>query len=152
LRGTRQTSLNLGAATRKAPGFFRRLAAICYDGILLSAVLFFATAIVLPLNGGGAFSRDQLYYPAYLLAVSLLFFGWFWTHGGQTPGMRAWKIKVLGFDGKPLTWKQAFVRFCAALLSWGICGLGFLWIAFSGEKRAWHDSLSKTAIFFVESD
>jgi uncharacterized RDD family membrane protein YckC len=128
----------------------RRFAAICYDSLLLIAVLFAATAIVLPLNGGKAFSRDQLYYPGYLLAVSFFFFGWFWTHGGQTLGMRAWKIRVLTFDRQPLTWKQALARFCAALLSWGICGLGFLWIVFSREKRAWHDSLSKTGVFFED--
>lgn len=118
--------------------------------MLLTAVLFAATAIVLPLNGGQAFSRDQLYYPVYLLAVGFLFFGWFWTHGGQTPGMRAWKIKVLSFDRQVLTWKRALARFCAALLSWGICGLGFLWIVFSREKRAWHDSLSQTEVFFQD--
>lgn len=135
----------------KAPGFFRRLAAVCYDTLLLIAVLFVATAIVLPFNGGKAFSEDQLYYPGYLLAVSFGFFGWFWTHGGQTPGMRAWKIKALSFDRQPLTWKQALVRFFAAFLSWGICGLGFLWIIVSRKKRAWHDSLSKTAVYFDNS-
>lgn len=137
-----------GIRNDQAPGFFRRLAAVCYDTLLLIAVLFVATAIVLPLNGGKAFSDGRLYYSAYLLTISFGFFGWFWTHGGQTLGMRAWKIKVLSFDRQPLTWKQALIRFLAALLSWGIGGLGFLWIVVSRDKRAWHDSLSKTAVYF----
>ena len=71
------------------------MAAIVYDLFLLTAVLFVATAIALPLNAGAAFTSGQYLYPVYLLAVSFLFFGWFWTHGGQTLGMRAWKIIVL---------------------------------------------------------
>ncbi|MGR8933214.1 MAG: RDD family protein [Gammaproteobacteria bacterium] len=139
---------NPGTPPDQAPGFFRRLAAIAYDSLLLFAVLFVATAAILPFNNGQAFSRDQFYYPTYLVSVSLLFFGWFWTHGGQTPGMRAWNIKVLDFDRQPLSWKQAFIRFCTALLSWGLFGLGFIWISFNRNKRAWHDSLSKTALYF----
>ena len=128
------------------PGFFRRLAAVIYDSLLLVAVLFIATAAVLPFNGGEAFTADQYYYLLYLLFVSFLFFGWFWTHGGQTLGLRAWKIKLTGSDGGGVTWKQALVRFSCALLSWAVCGLGFFWILFDKKKRAWHDLLSNSHI------
>lgn len=133
-------------STEKPPGLLRRLGAIFYDSLLLVAVLFFSTAILLPLNRGKAFQPDQLYYPVYLLAVSFLFFGWFWTHGGQTLGMRAWKLKVCS-DGKAaISWPQALLRFTAALLSWSALGLGFIWILCNREKCAWHDRLSNTRI------
>jgi uncharacterized RDD family membrane protein YckC len=130
------------------PGFFRRLAAVLYDLILLIAVFFVATALLLPLNSGEAFSRQQIFYPLYLLTISFIFYGWFWTHGGQTLGLKAWKIRVLTLDHKPINWTQAFVRFIAALLSWGIFGLGFIWILFDKNHHGWHDHLSKTAVFF----
>lgn len=124
------------------------MGAIVYDLFLLAAVLFLATAIALPLNAGAAFTSGQYLYPVYLLAVSFLFFGWFWTHGGQTLGMRAWKIKVLTRDRKPIGWSQALIRFIAALVSWGVFGLGFLWIIIDRQRRSWHDYLSHTALFF----
>ncbi len=130
----------------KPPGLLRRLGAIFYDSLLLVAVLFFSTAILLPLNRGEAFQPDQLYFPIYLIAVSFLFFGWFWTHGGQTLGMRAWKLKVCSQNRTPIGWPQALLRFTAALLSWSVFGLGFLWIIFNRNKCAWHDWLSNTRI------
>jgi uncharacterized RDD family membrane protein YckC len=130
----------------KPPGLLRRLGAIVYDSLLLVAVLFFSTAILLPLNRGEAFQPDQLFYPVYLFAVSFLFFGWFWTHGGQTLGMRAWKLKVCSQNRTPISWPQALLRFTAALLSWSALGLGFIWILFNRNKCAWHDWLSNTRI------
>ncbi|MGJ0516071.1 MAG: RDD family protein [Methylomicrobium sp.] len=131
-----------------SPGLFRRLAAIVYDTFLLAAVLFAATAVILPFNSGNAIRPDQFFYPVYLIGVSFLFFAWFWTHGGQTLGMRAWKVKVLTTNGKPLNWRQAALRFFSALLSWLFFGLGFWWILFDKQKRGWHDCLSKTMVYF----
>jgi len=39
-----------------------------------------------------------------------------------------------------------------AILSWGFCGLGFLWILIDKNQRSWHDHLSKTALFFDTHD
>jgi uncharacterized RDD family membrane protein YckC len=130
------------------PGFLHRLTVILYDLLLLIAVLFVATALVLPLNAGKAFTGHQYFFPLYLLIVSFFFYAWFWTHGGQTLGLRAWKIKVLSLDKKPISWKQALLRYAAAFLSWAFFGLGFLWILIDKNKRSWHDHLSKTALFF----
>lgn len=131
---------------KPAPGFFRRMGAIFYDSVLLFGVLFVATALLLPLNNGQAFERDQLFYPLYLMTVSFFFFAWFWTHGGQTLGMRAWKIKVNTLENRPIGWGQALARFILALISWGICGLGFLWILVHPRNMSWHDILSKTRV------
>jgi uncharacterized RDD family membrane protein YckC len=130
------------------PSFFRRLAAMVYDSFLLLALWFLATALLLPFNGGKAFSSGQLFYPIYLLCVSFGFYGWFWTHGGQTLGLKAWKIKVLTLEQQPLNWSQAAIRFLAALLSWAMCGLGFFWLLWDKNGCAWHDYLSKTRLFF----
>ncbi|MGZ8165141.1 MAG: RDD family protein [Methylobacter sp.] len=131
-----------------APGFLRRLAAVFYDLLLLIALFFVATALLLPFNEGQAFTAKQFFYPIYLLVVSFFFYAWFWTHGGQTLGLRAWKIKVLTLNREPISWKHALLRFTAALLSWIFFGLGFLWILIDKDKRSWHDYLSKTALFF----
>jgi uncharacterized RDD family membrane protein YckC len=134
---------------KATPGFLRRLAAQIYDFLLLIALLFLATALLLPFTAGEAITAQQtLIYRIYLIVISFFFYGWFWTHGGQTLGLRAWKIKVLTLDQKPISWIQALLRFAAATVSWGFCGLGFLWILVDKNKRSWHDHLSKTTVFF----
>jgi uncharacterized RDD family membrane protein YckC len=131
------------------PGLLRHLAAIIYDFLLLVALLFFATAILLPFNHGEAFSHQQILYPLYLFVVSFCFYGWFWTHGGQTLGLKSWKIRVLNDKYELITWRQAFIRFITSLFSWGILGLGFLWVLIDKNQRSWHDIASKTGLFVV---
>jgi len=141
--------LKPGHDSLSAPGFLRRLAAQIYDLLLLIALLFLATALLLPFTSGVAVSAQQtLIYRAYLLVISFFFYGWFWTHGGQTLGLRAWKIKVLTLDQKPINWNQALLRFATAMISWAFFGLGFLWILIDKNRCSWHDHLSKTALFF----
>jgi uncharacterized RDD family membrane protein YckC len=142
-------TLKPGRDLLPAPGFLRRLAAQIYDLLLLIAILFLATALILPFTAGEAVSDQQtLIYRIYILVISFFFYGWFWTHGGQTLGLRAWKIKVLTRDQKPINWTQALLRFTTAIPSWGFFGIGFLWILVDKNRRGWHDHLSKTALFF----
>lgn len=96
-------------------GLARRLGAILYDALLLFAVLCIATVAALPLNGGQAFRHNPA-YNAYVYLICFLFFGWFWTHGGQTLGMRAWKLRLVRHDGGPVGWGQALSRFALASL------------------------------------
>lgn len=134
-----------GSVVRGA-GLLRRLAALVYDSVLLSAVLFAATACVLPFNGGEALEPRQWLYPAYLLSVSAFFFGWFWTHGGQTLGMKAWGLRVCTHDGQPLGWRQAGARILASCVTFGTLGLGYLWVLVDPKQLTWHDRLSGTRV------
>lgn len=130
----------------------KRLLVIVYDLFLLVACLFIAEIIPIILNHGEAISIDNgvlIYYvvhPAYLLLVGFVFFGWFWTHGGQTLGMKTWKIQIQTSDGQQMNWSKSAIRFMAAIFSWGVCGLGFLWSLFDNQKRTWHDIISGTQL------
>ena len=118
-----------------------------YDGCLLAGVMIVA-AIPLPFfqsaADGSIWVRTLI--QIYLVLVCFLFFGWFWTHGGQTLGMRAWRLQLRRIDGQNLAWSTAVVRFAGALLSWLALGLGFFWVALDSQNRAWHDRLSKSIV------
>jgi uncharacterized RDD family membrane protein YckC len=116
------------------------------------AVLFFATAIALPFNGGLSFTGEQYYFSLYLFGTSYCFYVWFWMHGGQTLGLKAWKIKLCNLDGNSINLTEATMRFFAAILSWGCLGLGFFWCLFDQNKRSWHDHLSKTQLRLVSGE
>ena len=128
------------------------MAVIAYDGLLVLALLFIATALALPFNKGEAFSSSQIVFPIYLLSVSFFYYGWCWTHGGQTLGMKTWKIKLKTLDNTPVTWLVALKRFVFAIISWACAGLGFLWRFIDKKRYTWHDRLSKTGLFFEGKD
>jgi len=101
----------------------RRLAAIAYDSLLLAAVLLLAAALALGLAvallGGERVAlhsplRGNPFFSAYLLLVCFGFFGGFWIHGGQTLGMRAWRLRVQRRDGRNIGWWRALERFFVA--------------------------------------
>ncbi|MBK8510577.1 MAG: RDD family protein [Candidatus Competibacter sp.] len=101
----------------------RRLAAIVYDSLLLAGVLFAATALALGLTVAAAGSESvKLNHPmqghplfsSYLLLICFFFFGGFWVFGGQTLGMRAWRLRVQRRDGRGVGWWQALMRFLSA--------------------------------------
>jgi len=123
-------------------GLFRRLGALTYDSLLLVAIWFLATALVM-LVTRGHFNPASLPFQLYILLVSFWFFGWFWTHGGQTLGMRAWKIRVLQPSGAAINWGQAAQRFFVALI---LGGLGMIWCLFRKDKQALYDKLAKTYV------
>jgi uncharacterized RDD family membrane protein YckC len=128
--------------------FHRRLAAMLYDALLLFALLMVcALPVVLIAGENSNFFKSPL-YTLYLYSISFIFYGWFWTIGGQTLGMRSWKIRVIRDDGQPLGWDSALIRYLLATISLTLFGLGFLWILFDRDNLAWHDQLSKTRIIF----
>jgi uncharacterized RDD family membrane protein YckC len=132
--------------TPASPGLLRRLAIICYDALLLFAVLFAATLVVLPLNGGQAFAPNDALYGTYLLVTSFFYYGWFWTRGGQTLGMRAWGVRLVGRNATGVMWRECLVRYLAAVVSLVPFGLGFIWSVIDAERRSWHDRISGTRL------
>jgi uncharacterized RDD family membrane protein YckC len=126
--------------------FLRRLAAMFYDSLLLTAVLFCATSALMPFIDGEAISSGNPAYNAYLLILAYLYFCWHWVTGGQTLGMRSWHVFVVTESERQPGWKQASLRFISSLLSLILFGLGFAWSLFDKNKLALHDHLSKTKL------
>lgn len=128
--------------------FQRRLGAMIYDSLLLFALLMAAALPVVLISGANSDFVKSPFYTFYLYGISFIFFGGFWTHGGQTLGMRSWKIRLQREDNQPLRWNDALRRYLLATLSLIPFALGFIWILLSRENLAWHDRLSKTRIVF----
>jgi len=124
-------------------GLMRRLAAIVYDGLLLIALLMLATLIViLPLKD--AITTHNVLFQFYLLVVSWAYFAVCWR-GGQSLGMKAWRIHIVGTT-TPVSWTDTAIRFLVSILSWTALGLGFLWSLFHPQRAAWHDLASGTQL------
>jgi len=155
-----------------AAGLFRRIGALTYDALLLMAIIVIAGFIALPFTGGEAPSPGNPFYQTYLFVLCYVFFAWFWTRGGQTLGMRAWRLRVQNEDGSAISWSQSLLRFMAGLASCVLLGIGIyliksepmsvrfiqgivalvvftlssLWILIDKNKRAWHDHFSSCRV------
>jgi len=135
-------------------GLLRRLGALLYDTLLLLALFMVATAVMLPLTGGEAITPAghpalEFVYRAVLLVLLVGFYGLFWTRRGQTLGMASWRLRVEREDGSLLTWADTVRRLAAATVSLAAAGLGFLWILFDPERRAWHDRWTRTRVVLL---
>lgn len=159
------------------PTLLKRLLAAFYDGFLILATLFVATALTMPFTKGEVAANNHIYMSLYLFIVIYIFYGWFWTHGGQTLGMRVWKQQVVQLDGKTIDWQQAFIRVITGLPAWGLLLIGMLmwmvpdkielteelsnipkwafglvgliWVLLDNRSNNWRDKLSGTHVITV---
>jgi len=141
--GTRQTGVPAGLG--------RRLGALVYDSLLIGAIWFVAEALFLGLTGGEAVSPGSTLYPLnqlYLAAWAFAFYGGFWTHGGQTLGMRAWRIALVSANDGRVTWRQALTRFVTAPFAW-LSVIGIVWLYFHSDRKAWQDLASRTTVIHL---
>lgn len=139
---------------------WRRIAAIVYDSFLVIAIWIIVGFIVLSFFGieeartvdGEVVVLDALYKNtlfASMLVSAVLFFGWFWTHSGQTLGMQAWRIRVANADGSAINWRQCALRFVVAPPALALAGIGYWWALFDTAGRSWPDIVSGSRLHRV---
>ncbi len=129
------------------PGLARRLAAMSYELLLVAAVLIFA--LIVPHMLLGAFAGLRASHVAikiHAFVVLMIYFGWFWVHGGQTLAMKTWRIRVVDAKGGRLRPAQAVLRYMAAWPSVGLGGIGILWALFDKDGQFLHDRIADTRI------
>lgn len=124
----------------------RRLGAILYDSLLALALLFLATLPFIGMRDGDSVEPGNALYQTFMLLILFGFFVIFWAGYGRTLGMQSWRLRIEAADGRKPTYRQASIRFFAAILSWLPLGLGFLWQLWDDEKLAWHDRISGTRL------
>lgn len=130
-------------------GLLRRLGALLYDSIILLALSFVLAMCAIIANGGESIPPNNVLFQTLLVISWLIFYCYFFTQGGQTIGMRAWKIRLLRSDGQNLTLKDALIRCMLGALGCIFLGLGYLWILVDGQRRALHDIASNTQVLFI---
>lgn len=153
--------------TLERAGFIRRLLAMVYDTLVATAVgmcaamVMIVTLVVMLKNGtldlqGYAEPADliQASFGYKLLIQTWVglwiagFFLWFWRRGGQTLGMRAWRLRIYSTVEEPMTWPRLFIRLFASL-----GGLGTLLVLFDFKnKQSLQDRLAKTEVLKLSKE
>ena len=126
-----------------------RLAAAAYDLLPLIGLWFVAVVLALAVTGGALDTRTlagKLLVQAFAFAISAAYFVGSWSRGGQTIGMRAWRLRVVDQEGGTVSWPRALLRFLVALVSLAALGAGFGWVLLDVQGRAWHDIAARTRL------
>jgi uncharacterized RDD family membrane protein YckC len=127
-----------------------RLLAILYDSLPMIPLVFVTSAALLFVHGGKPVKAGSwLSWLEILIYLSVI--GSYavvsWRRGGQTMGMRPWRLMVVDYQGKNAALGKLCLRYVIAILSGGSV---LLWSLVDKEKRGLHDIISGT--YFVRKN
>jgi uncharacterized RDD family membrane protein YckC len=122
-----------------------RACAAAFDGsMILIAYGLFVTVFHF-LGGSFAATKPVMLTMGAAAILIAMFYGFVWVcAGGQTPGMRTFRLTLINFDGYPPDGASRWLRYLGACLGYCAGGLGLLWALLDEESLAWHDHISKT--------
>jgi uncharacterized RDD family membrane protein YckC len=157
---TEKTTPVIGSINHREPGsrlwggFIRRGCAFVVDWamiLLLGSVMFLISHIgyKVGLSAHGRFATMEnssgLYFILTWASIVLpaAYFVIFHSLDGRTIGKWIFGLRVTGAENGDVTGSQALLRWVAAV-GFAPILLGFLWVIWSREKRAWHDIIAHT--------
>ena len=120
------------------PSVPRRLAAMAYEGLVLFGVVMAAGFLYSLLSQQRHALQGRSGLQAFLFVVLGIYFVWFWSHGGQTVAMKAWQVRLVDPQGRPVSQGRALLRYLA---SW----LWFLPALTVARMAQWHDAAAVAA-------
>ncbi len=122
-----------------------RLLALLYDFFPVFGLWFLVAALFVAIRRaavtGGALGLLEF---AILWLVTGAYAVVSWRRGGQTLGMRPWRLRVVAVDGGRPTRNALLLRYVVGNASLLLAGLGFWWAWLDRDRLTWHDRLSRT--------
>jgi len=115
-------------------GFWRRFAAAFLDGLIVGGI-------------PSIFFKD---YGTLSFLIGLAYSVWMLSTYQATVGMMVLKIKITKESGSKVTYKDAILRYFAAILSAVALLVGYLWMIWDDKKQTWHDKLAQTVVIQVD--
>lgn len=133
-------------------GFWLRVCASIVDGILFVPLLVLLLSIIYGLDA--LLYKEVIYLGVWhvllevILPIALVIL--LWLRFSATPGKMLLRLKVVDIKTyKPISLRQAIIRYVAYIPSAMLFFLGIIWVAFDEKKQGWHDKLASTAVIRV---
>lgn len=126
-----------------------RIAAMIYESLLVTAVVFGASFIIIPVVGEMHAGWQRHLFQFYITGVLFAYFSAFWLRSGQTLAMKTWRIRLVDQHDGRISFKQAVLRFFLALLGLLLAGAGFWWALVDRDHQFLHDRIAGTRLVRV---
>jgi len=152
----------------------RRVAALGYEALLLTAMLFVASFVFLPFLPHDP-TRQTLTVPSTLARVIMLctlaagagfYYVWCWSGGRRTLPQKTWRLRLADRRGAPPTRIRALVRYVACWIGPGLAlgayalvhasghgrnaaafvALGYCWAIVDPDRQFLHDRIAGTLV------
>lgn len=121
-----------------------RFKAFLTDSFLITTPITYIVMYLI-LGGGTAFADNRVFGWSLILGSTALIITFFWYVKFQTPGMKAYSLKIVNNDFNRISFFQAIIRYFAtifAMISFFLLFVPF----FNKEKKTFQDIISKTVI------
>lgn len=158
---TMATQLARESYTVDYAGFWLRLVAMVIDSVVIGVIIWLFVGLWPLVLGRGwmgaatdAGDAGTIYWASLILIPVLIiaaYFIVFWHWRGQTPGMQVMRITVIRFNGDPVSWGSAVMRFLGYIISTAVLLIGFFWVAYDARRQGWHDKLAETYVIMGRS-
>ena len=148
-----------------AAPLWRRIAALFYDTLLVSAIVLVTTGLYHGIINNWLLGYEEApvgfnpWLSSLIMMIVFFFFAHCWGRKGQTLGMQAWRLriqstatestKIKNSSVQQITLVQSLLRFMIAIPALALGGLGLLWMVIDKKKRSWHDHYSHTEIVLL---
>jgi len=133
------------AAVARPAGFWIRVAASLVDGLLLTLLSGIFVALSWVTGSSGLSVLGSLL--SFAASLAIVFVGW--GRFGTSPGKRLLGLAIVAegvAPGEGIGAVKALVRWIGYFLSAFLLGIGFLLVAFRGDKRGLHDLVAGTSV------
>jgi uncharacterized RDD family membrane protein YckC len=81
------------------------------------------------------------------LVIGIAYFAGLWTYWGATVGQRVLRLRVVDANtGQPIGVGKALLRWLGLFISFIVCFIGVIWVAFDARKQGWHDKIASTVV------
>jgi uncharacterized RDD family membrane protein YckC len=130
-------------------GFWIRLVAYIIDAIILGIIggilsvpLGVNYSDLNSLSSGAARTSNGID-----LVLSFVYFTLLWSYMGGSIGQRILGMHVVdATTGQQISFGKAALRWLGLILSFAVCAIGVIWVAFDGRKQGWMDKIAGTVV------
>ena len=122
--------------------FFIVCAALFYDLLSISVLVYFASFLPIILSGT-SIQAGNIELQLFIIMIAVFYF-FYCFKKGRTFGMQAWRLELQSETGGKISDYQILIRIVGGIFSFLFFGIGYLFILFNQRKRSLHDLASKT--------
>jgi uncharacterized RDD family membrane protein YckC len=130
-------------------GFWIRVVAYIIDAIILGII----GGVIIAIFGVNVSDPNAMQSGRYRgaqaldLLISFAYFTALWTTMGGSLGQRIFGMRILDANtGAPIGFGKAALRWLGLLVSFLVCFIGVIWVAFDSRKQGWMDKIAGTVV------